>query len=322
MQKELTLSQATISQLKIFEAVVRHGNFTRAGKEIFLSQPAVCLQIKRLSESLGVPLFEKVGHQQSLTEAGKKLFTTCREIFDSMARFEKQLAAFKLLEEGTLHLAGFTTTKYITSFLLRDFCQLYPGIDICFQLDNHYSLMERLAKNLDDLYFLSKIPSNLDVICHQFIDDDLVVVASVNHPLAKEKNIPIKCIESENLIMRETGSATRSLVQNKFLEMGVDARVRLEIGSDESIKEAISCGWGISILSRHCLISEPVNSVLTILDVENFPIKRQWYIAYPAHKQLSFIANTYLKYLLQITAHLQAQIESYRQQNYCDTCTA
>ncbi|GAX37115.1 LysR family transcriptional regulator [Nodularia sp. NIES-3585] len=291
------MKQATLHQLKVFEAAARHSSFTRAAEELFLTQPTVSMQIKQLTKSVGLPLFEQVGKRLFLTEAGRELFATCRQIFETIAQFEMTVADLKGLKQGQLRLAVITTAKYFVPRLLGPFCQLYPGIEIALQVTNHERLLERMVNNMDDLYILSQVPENLDVSYEPFLDNPLVVFAPVNHPLAKEKNIPIGRLTNQPFIMREPGSGTRRAVQELFDEHGVKVKVKLELGSNEAIKQAIAGGLGISVLSRHTLM--PDSSEFSILDVEHFPIKRTWFIGYPSGKQLSIVARTYYDYLLE-----------------------
>jgi len=290
------LNQATLHQLKVFEAAARHGSFTRAAEELFLTQPTVSMQIKQLTKSVGLPLFEQVGKRLYLTEAGRELFATCRQIFETIAQFEMKVADLKGLKQGQLRLAVITTAKYFIPRLLGPFCQLYPGIEISLQVTNHEKIIERMANNQDDLYIMSQVPEHLDVNCEPFLDNPLVVFAPVNHPLAKERNIPIHRLNDEPFIMREPGSGTRRAVQALLEEHEVKVKVKLELGSNEAIKQAIAGGLGISVLSRHTLLSDV--SEFSILDVQHFPIKRSWYMVYPAGKQLSIVARTYYEYLL------------------------
>jgi LysR family transcriptional regulator, low CO2-responsive transcriptional regulator len=290
------LNQATLHQLKVFEAAARHGSFTRAAEELFLTQPTVSMQIKQLTKSVGLPLFEQVGKRLYLTEAGRELFATCRQIFDTIAQFEMKVADLKGLKQGQLRLAVITTAKYFIPRLLGPFCQLYPGIDISLQVTNHEGILERMSANLDDLYILSQVPEHMDVNYQPFLENPMVVVAPMNHRLAKEKNISIQQLEDEAFIMREPGSGTRRSIQKLFDEHGISVKVKLELGSNEAIKQAIAGGLGISVLSRHTLL--PNAGDLTILDVEHFPIKRDWYMVYPNGKQLSIVARTYCEYLL------------------------
>ncbi len=300
MRQELMLDQATLYQLKIFYTVVKLGSFTRAGQELFLSQPAVCMQVKKLAQTLGLTLFEKLGKNISPSLAGKELVATCDKIFNTVDQFEDKLANLQTLKQGTLRLSGLTTTKYIIPFTLGEFSQRYPNIDVSLNLGNHCIIAERMLNNLDDLYIISEIPKHIDVESFPFFQDDLVVVASTSHPLATEKKISINRLENEAFIMREVGSATRNQVQSIFLEHDIHVRVKMELNNNEMIQDFVADGLGISVLPRQSLISNPI-AQLTILDVECFPIRRQWYIVYPAKKHLSVLARTYLHYLLEIS---------------------
>jgi LysR family transcriptional regulator, low CO2-responsive transcriptional regulator len=289
------LNQATLHQLKVFEAAARHGSFTRAAEELFLTQPTVSMQIKQLTKSVGLPLFEQVGKRLYLTEAGRELFATCRQIFETIAQFEMKVADIKGLKQGQLRLAVITTAKYFIPRLLGPFCQLYPGIDISLQVTNHEGILDRMTRNMDDLYIMSQVPDHLDVNFQPFLENPLAVLAPINHPLVGEKNIPIQRLADEPFIMREPGSGTRRAVQKLLDEHSVAVKVKLELGSNEAIKQAIAGGLGISVLSRHTLL--PAGD-LAVLDVEHFPIKRNWYMVYPNGKQLSIVARTYCEYLL------------------------
>ncbi len=302
------MNQATLHQLKVFEAAARHGSFTRAAEELFLTQPTVSMQIKQLTKSVGLPLFEQVGKRLYLTEAGRELYATCRQIFETIAQFEMKVADLKGLKQGQLRLAVITTAKYFIPRLLGPFCQRYPGIEISLQVTNHEGILERMTSNMDDLYIMSQVPEHLDVSYQQFLENPLVVLAPINHPLAKEKHISIQRLADEPFIMREPGSGTRRAVQKLFDQHEVHVKVKLELGSNEAIKHAIAGGLGISVLSRHTLL--PDTGDLTVLDVEHFPIKRDWYMVYPSGKQLSIVARTYSEYLLDAAKQIVEQTVS------------
>jgi DNA-binding transcriptional LysR family regulator len=295
---ERVLKQATLHQLKVFEAAARHGSFTRAAEELFLTQPSVSMQVKQLGKAVGMPLFEQVGKKLYLTEAGQELLVTCRDVFERLAQFEMTVADLKGMKQGQLRLSAITTAKYVIPRLLGPFCQRYPGVEVSLNVMNHEGLLDRLNQNLDDLYILSNPPESKDISCQPFLENPLVVLAPTNHPLAKEKNIPIERLNGEPFIMREPGSGTRSAVQELFDQKEVDVRVRLDLGSNEAIKQAIAGGFGISVLSRHTLALEGSMKRLTILDVQHFPIRRYWHVIYPAGKQLSVVAQTFFDYLL------------------------
>lgn len=292
------MKHTTLHQLKVFEAAARHGSFTRAAEELFLTQPTVSMQVKQLAKAVGLPLFEQIGKRLYLTDAGRELLATCREIFDRLAQFEMTVANLKGVKAGQLRLAVITTAKYVVPRLLGPFCQLYPGIDVSLQVTNHEIIMERFSQNLDDLYIISQSPDNFDAIMHPFLENPLVVLAPSNHRLAFQKNIPLESLAGEPFIMREPGSGTRQAVQKLFDKHEISVKVKLELGSNEAIKQAIAGGLGISVLSRHTMALEAKNSQLTILNVEGFPIERYWYVVYPSGKQLSVVARTFFDYLL------------------------
>ncbi|MBW4515466.1 MAG: LysR family transcriptional regulator [Timaviella obliquedivisa GSE-PSE-MK23-08B] len=295
---------ATLHQLKVFEATARHSSFTRAAEELFLTQPTVSMQVKQLTKAIGLPLFEQVGKKLYLTEAGKQLFSTCEEIFVKLDQFEMTIADLKGMKQGKLRIAVITTTKYFMPRLLGPFCQLYPGIDVSLTVTNHEQVIERLAHNQDDLYVMSQLPENMDVKAYPFLENPLVVVAPRNHPLAEEHNISLQRLVEETFIMREPGSGTRRSFQKLLDTHNLSVRVRLELGSNEAIKQAIAGQLGLSVLSRHTLTSD--SEELTILDVEGFPLPRQWYIVSLSGKRLSVVATAFLEYLQEAAAQLSA----------------
>ncbi len=291
------MKHATLHQLKVFEVAARHGSFTRAAEELFLTQPTVSMQIKQLTKAVGLPLFEQVGKRLFLTAAGQELFKMCQETFSRLSQFEMTIADMKGLKQGSLKLSVITTAKYVIPWLLGPFCQRYPGIDVSLKVTNHDSVVERLLENRDDLYIPSHLPTQLDVNHFPFLDNPLVVLAPRNHPLAEEKNIPLQRLAKESFIMREVGSGTRQAIQELFDTHNLSVKIRLELASNEAIKQAIAAGLGLSVLSRYTLALEGSTGQLAILDVEGFPIQRHWYIVHPAGKQLSVIAKTFLEYL-------------------------
>jgi DNA-binding transcriptional LysR family regulator len=281
----------------VFEAAARHCSFTRAAEELFLTQPTISMQVKQLTQAVGLPLFEQVGKRLYLTDAGRELYKTCREVFDQLSRFEMTIADMQGLKQGKLRLCVITTAKYVVPRLLAPFCQRYPGVDVALQVTNHEGVADRMTENLDDLYIVSQPPDHPEIELYAFIENPLVVIAPRNHPLVGQKQIPLQRLSEESFIMREPGSGTRKTVQEWFDKNDIAIRVRLEIGSNEAIKQAIAGGMGISVLSLHSLTLEGTFSQVAILDVEKFPIARQWYVIYSAGKQLSTIARTFLEYL-------------------------
>jgi len=291
------MRHTTFRQLEVFDAIARRGSFTRAAEELCLTQPTVSMQIKKLTDSVGLPLFEQIGKRIYLTDAGKALQASCHEIFESLDNFEMLASDMRGLKQGKLRLAVVTTAKYFAPRLLGPFCTLYPGIDVSLKVSNRERLLERLGNNQDDLYVLGQPPEGLDAVYEPFLDNPLVALAPSNHPLAGQRNISLARMAKEPFIIREPGSGTRMAIERLFSKHKLTLNVRMELGSNEAIKQAIVGGLGISVLSRHTLALDAAVGQFVTLDVKHFPIQRQWYAIYPAGKQLSVVAQTFLEYL-------------------------
>jgi len=289
--------RASLRQLQIFDAVARLGSFTRAAETLFLTQPTVSMQIKKLEESVGLALFEQVGRKVYLTEAGRVLHGAAVEVLDALGRVEMELADLRGMKTGHLKLAVVTTAKYFAPRALGAFCERYPGIDVALKVTNRERLLERMAANVDDLYIMGRPPQDEHTTFRPFMPNPIVMLAPRTHPLAGQRDIPLARIAEEPLIMREEGSGTRMAVEARFAEQGLTPRVRMELGSNEAIKQAIIGGLGISALSRHTVAAEGSTGQLVTLDVEGFPIAWHWHIGYPTGKRLSVVVRTFLEFL-------------------------
>ncbi|MFN3927520.1 MAG: LysR substrate-binding domain-containing protein [Pseudanabaenaceae cyanobacterium] len=289
--------RVTLHQLRVFAVAARLGSYTRAAEELDLTQPTVSMQIKQLSQAIGLPLFEQIGKKLYLTQAGKELWQGCQEIFERLEQVEMTVANLKGLKQGYLKLAVVTTAKYVIPRLLGPFCRRYPGVDVALEITNHRGIMERASDNQDELYILSQLPTDIEFKAYPFVENPLVVIAHRSHPLAHEQNIPIQRLAGEHFIMREVGSGTRKAVQKLFDALQIPIKVKLELASNEAIKYAIVGGMGISVLSQHTIAIEDDRTELVVLDVEHFPIRCHWYVAHLAQKQLSVVAQSFLNYL-------------------------
>jgi DNA-binding transcriptional LysR family regulator len=294
------MSHATFRQLEVFEAIARLGSFTRASEELHLTQPTVSMQMKKLADTVGLPLFEHVGRRIHLTEAGKELAITAREIMQSLERCDMSIAEMRGLKKGKLRLAVVSTAKYFVPRILGEFSRLHPGVEVALKVTNRQRVLERAAENLDDLYILSQPASHLELAAQPFMENPLVVMAPPEHPLTQQRNISLHSIAKVPFLMREIGSGTRLTVEQIFAGQGLKPNIRMELGSNEAIKQAIIGGLGISILSRHTLGTDGMGEP-AVLDVVGFPFVNQWHIGHPNGKQLSVVAEAFLDYLLKRT---------------------
>jgi DNA-binding transcriptional LysR family regulator len=289
--------RVTLRQLSTFEAVARLKSFSAAANEMHVSQPTVSKQIKALHEEVGLPLLEQIGKKVFLTEAGQALYSTCAEWLNTWGRFEQTIANIKGLKQGKLKISAVTTTKYFMPRILGPFCSQFPNIDISLGVVNRDQLLERLARNEDDLYIMGVPPEDIDVEAEPFLDNPLVVLAPASHPLANKKKIPFKKLGEEQFLCREPGSGTRITVERLFAERHTPLNIRMELGSNEAIKQAVVGGLGLALLSQSTLPHDSSQKELAVLDVVGFPIMRAWYVVWPKGKQLSVVAEYFLQFL-------------------------
>ncbi len=304
------IRHTTFRQMQIFEAIVRLGSFTRAAEELFLTQPTVSTQFKKLAETMELPLIDLSGKSLKVTEAGEEVYRTVRAIFDSMADLDTRLAELKGLQRGRLRLGVITTAKHFVPEILASFCRKYPEVDIALQVANREQIYERILANEDDLYILGRPPAGLKVKAHPFAPNPLVVMAGPDHPLCSETNIPVERIAREPFIVREPGSGIRDAAIRVFTEHGVMPNIRMELSSNEAIKHTVHGGLGIAVLSLHTVSLEGTGGPLDVLDVQGFPIHSQWYLVYLKEKKLSSIARAFLEFAMAseplITERMQA----------------
>ncbi len=304
--------RVTWNQLRLFEALARNASFTRAARELHVVQPTVSAQIKQLADTVGVPLYEQVGKKIHLTEAGRELQRTANELSDVWSRFEMTISDLKGVKAGRLRIASVTTAKYFVPRLLGPFCKRYPGIEVSLEVLNRNSVIERLADNLDDLYILGIPPRHMELVQQRFLENPLMVIAPKDHPLASKRSIALERLADERFIMRESGSGTRIATEEFFAKQKFKPLIKMELGNNEAIKWAVAGGLGLSVVSQHSLLLEPMQDRLAVLDVQGFPILRSWYLVHPAGKKLSVVARTFFDYLIDEAKTIQSELDQAR----------
>ena len=305
----MKLRHVTLHQLRLFQSLGTHLSYTRVAEELFLTQPAVSIQIKRLEESVGIPLVEQMGKRLYLTEAGRELFEASRDVLDRLRVLNEDIVGLEKGVKGPIKLSAITTAKYFMPHLLGAFLRDYPEVVPSLTITNQARVVERLEGNLDDLVIMGTLPENMDLEAKYFLDNPIVVVAHPNHPLVGQKNIPLARIAEERFLAREPGSGTRAARTRLFAEHGLAANIYMELGSSEAIKQAVMAGLGISVLSRHNLALELDSGLISVLDVEHFPLIRQWYAVHLKGKKLSGTARMFLDFLLRDGVRIWEEVQ-------------
>jgi len=293
------LRRVTLHQLRLMAALARDMNMTRAAEEMHMTPSAFSVQIKQLSESLGLPLHEQAGKKLFLTDAGRAAAAASRDMLERLELLGMELAEMQGLERGCLRLAMITTARYFATKIIGDFCREHPKIELVLEVVNRDQILERMRQNLDDLYIMGRTPEDMDVVAVPFIENPLVVLAPAGHPLCTEKNIAPARLAGEQFILREPGSGTRQATERFFAEHDIRPATRMTLGSDETIKQVVAAGLGLAVLSRHILGLDAGAGALREIDVQGFPLLRQWYAVYLAQKKLSPLATAFLTLLRQ-----------------------
>ncbi len=288
----------TLQQLRLFEAVARHRSYTRAAEELCLTQPAVHIQVRRLEETVGLPLIERVGKKLLLTRAGEEVYATTLAVMTQLKTLTGTIADMKGKVAGPLKMAVVTSAKFFMPHFLGIFVHEHPEVSPQLIVTNRARVLERLSENKDDFVIMGQIPSDMDLALRPFMDNPLVVVAHPNHPLARKKAIPLERIVEERFLLREVGSGTRSSAAQLFAEHGLHVAPYMELGSSEAIKQAIMADLGISVLSLSSLELELDSGRLVILDVAEFPLNRMWYAVHLRGKRLGLTASVFLDFLV------------------------
>lgn len=296
MSSRLHAHVGTMRQLEILLAVHDRGSINEAAKALFLTQPTVSIQMKKLSDAIGEPLYKYINRQLIFTDVGLELVKTAVEVIDSFARLDMTLGNIRKFKPGTLRLAVVTTSKYFIPHLLGPFCEQFPDIDIQLHIGNREKTIARLKQGVDDFYVFSHPPQDIDAKSLEFLDNPLVAIAHQDHPLGQRESISLADLCNEPFLMREKGSGTRYAIEELFKEHGLQPNIKMTIESNEAIKHSVMSKLGISIISAHTL-TYGGQSGLVRLPVRELPINSHWFFLWLTDKRPTLIASAFLKHI-------------------------
>ncbi len=290
--------RATVRQLNIFASVARNLSFTRAADELHLSQPAVSMQVKQLEDEAGLPLFEKTGKKIQLTEAGQEMYNYALSIKQQFREIGDIMSALKGVQRGHLAISVATTANSFATAILAAFTREFPQVTFSLDITNRKSLLDQLMHNETDLVIMGQPPADLGLVSKAFMDNPLVIIAAPDHPLANNTSvIPWSQLKDETFVVREKVSGTRIAMERYFNSKDIKLKTAMETTSNSAIKHAVSANLGLGLVSLHTLELELLLNRLAILNVEDFPIKRQWHVVHTKSKRLSPVAKAFLQFL-------------------------
>ena len=294
----------TFRQLRLFLALAETKSVTAAAKAMHVTQPTASMQLKEITAAVGLPLYEVIGKKIFLTDIGHALAATARDMSHSWSSFEQLVHATQGVSKGRLRIAVVSTAKYFMPRLVGSFCRAHPAIDVSLEILNRDGVLERLRQNLDDLYIMSMPPTDMSLIDSVFKPNPIVVIAPVADPWVKKKSVTLAELKNQRFIMREPGSGTRMVADQFFAKKRFKAHVRLELGSNEAVKEAVAGGLGLGVISMHALHGQQKENGVGVVRVEGFPLPSAWHLVHLSAKQLSPIAQAFKAHLMTNQLHV------------------
>ena len=286
----------TLHQLDVFAEVARKKSMTKAAEALFMSQPAVSIQVKKLQEHFEVDFFEVIGKELYLTEAGKELYEAQKNISREVESLEMALSEIKGMMRGSLNVAVVSTAKYFMPYILGAFRSKFDKIKISLKVTDRNEVKEMLRENVCDLAVFSVLPPELELEAVEFLENPLLMASAPDHPLAQKKNIDFKDLDVHRFLIREPGSGTRMVMQQLFESNNISPEIVMELGTNEAVKQAIMAGIGISLISRYSLTLEESVGKISVLDVKDLPYVNTWKLVYPKGKRLSPAAKNFIEF--------------------------
>lgn len=302
------MKNATLRQLRIFEAAARHLSYTKAAHELFLTQPAVSMQLKQLEEIAGLPLFEHIGKRLYLTQAGQELLGHARAINARLREAEAALAALSGSFAGLLDIGVISTAKYFVPALLAEFRRRFPQAEVKLSVCNREELLTRILANECDLAVMGQPPDTLDCVAEKFAPNPMAIVAAPSHPMSRRYRIALSDLAGETFLIRESGSGTRQAMERLFAEAHISPARYLEMGSNETVKQAVMAGLGIAFISLQTTRHEIASGRLALLPVDGLPVMRSWHVVHLRQKRLAPLTDEFRQFLIVEGAHFIATL--------------
>ncbi|WP_428419703.1 LysR family transcriptional regulator [Methylibium sp.] len=292
------LRNATLRQLAAFHTVARLGSVSRAASELYLTQPAVSIQLKLLEESAGTPLLEREGRGVRLTAAGDLMASYAGRILDLWRDVGDEMATLRGVFSGTLRVGAVTTAEYLLPPLLVTFANELPNVKVKLRVGNRDEIARMLASQEVDLVVMGRPPSELKTVATAFAKHPMAFIASPRHALMGQSRLVLADLSGANLLVRERGSGTRTTLERLFKDEGISLRIGSELSSNEAIKQMCVAGFGVAFLSLHTCRLELDAGLLQLLPLASNPVEREWFVMHLASRQLPQVAVAFEKFLV------------------------
>jgi DNA-binding transcriptional LysR family regulator len=289
----------TLKQLQTFLEVARQHSVSKAAERLFVTQPAVSMQLRQLEDAFGLALVEPAGRNIRLTHAGQSFVVHAQAAMAQLKDLEAQMADYVGLRKGRIDLAVVSTAKYFIPMLLVRFAKLFDGVNVQLKIDNRVNILGMLARSEVDLVVMGRAPADLDCDAVPFATNPLNIVAAPGHVLVRRKQLPFSVLGDYTFVVREEGSGTRAAMERLFEEQRTPLKVQMEMPSNETIKQAVMAGMGLSFLSMRTVRHELASGHIALVDVQGMPQMGHWYITHLSQKKLSPAARSFKEFLIE-----------------------
>ncbi len=287
----------TIHQLKAFQAISKYQSITRAAEAMSMTQPAVSIQLKNLQEQFEVPLTEIIGKKIHITEFGQELVDTADRIFAELGQIEEKMLELKGLLGGKIRISAVSTGKYIIPYLMADFMKIYPHVEISLEVSNRYKVLAHLQENSTDLALVSLWPEDLDLESIQLAENKWYLTCAPEKKSSYERFINQGDWSKMPFVLREKGSGTRTIMEKFFAERNIQVESKMELATNEAVKQAVMAGLGASILSNFSMAQEIKEGRIALLEYQGLPMKADWKLIWLKQKKHSPAVKAFIRWL-------------------------
>lgn len=287
----------TLHQLKVFTTIVEYSSITKAAEALNMTQPAASIQLKNFQDQFDIPLSEVISRKFFVTDFGKEIYTIANNILERTSEISYKTAAFKGLLSGKLKISVVSTGNYVMPYFLNGFLKKHPQVELILDVSNKKQVINDLEQNQVDFSLVTVVPDHLSLEELTVMENKLVLVASKENKLNEEEIKNKSFLKTIPLIYREKGSGTRFTMQEFFRQEDISPKVKVELSTNEAIKQAVIANIGLSIVSLLSIKNELMQDELKIIPVKGLPLTSDWKLINLKKKKLSPVAKAFLDYV-------------------------
>jgi len=292
------LGRVTLKQFRAYSAYIRMGTIKAAASELNISPPAVSQQLSLLEDNVGMPLAAKTSEGVQPSAFGKEILLASSRIENVLGMFQHSLEKLGDKTSGRVSLGIFNSANYFAPRLIAEFKKYHPHIDIRIRIGNRESIFKAFRNYEFDFLVVGRPPEDLEIESQVIGEHPHIIVGAPDHPLINQKDLKLKEMEEESFLVREEGSGTRLVMLRLFEEAGISPRFGMEVGNNESVKQAVMAGLGVALISAHTVAAEINDGRLKAFDIGGLPVIRRWLVVRHSNVELAPAADALFQFFV------------------------